>query len=200
MVSGLLAIVFIGVWTCFSLAATKIYYEPSIKNIVARDCSRCHSGASRNLMDYDNIKMYADSGMLATMIQGSMARFAGNDRGKILDWVNQGAPEKPEPVKVNFFNGFHGQGRGNFHRGQPYVLNVPKDKVTYENTIQYVFAKDCLRCHADRFRNLTTYENIDVYVKSGLLKSLVQRGGPMSRFAGKDGDLIISWINNGAPR
>jgi len=187
--------------TGFSLAAGKsVYYEPTIKNIIARDCSRCHSGPARNLMEYDNLKIYATSGMLATMVQGTMARFAGNDRDAILDWVSAGALEKPEPATVNFFNGIHRPGGGNWNRNQPYVPNVTADKMTYGNTIQYVLAKDCLRCHSDRFRNLTTYEDVNLYVKSGLLKTLVRRGGPMHRFAGKDYALIITWINNGAPK
>ena len=73
--------------------ARKIYYETNIKQIIRNDCGRCHSGATRNLMDYDNLKAYADSGMLATMVQGPMRRFAGNDFQAILDWIQQGAPE-----------------------------------------------------------------------------------------------------------
>ena len=186
----------------FSLAANgKAYYDPTIKAIIAHNCARCHSGPVRNLMDYDNLKMYADSGMLATMVQGSMARFAGNDRGTIIDWVNAGAPEKPGPAKVYFFNGFHGMGGGGSqNRNQPYVPDVPMDKINFTNTIQYVLAKDCLRCHSDKFRNLTTYENVNIYVKDGLLKTMVERGGPMRRFACGDAELIITWINNGAPR
>ena len=199
--SGIFLFVFFVFSTCFSLAANKkVYYEPTVKNIISRDCSRCHSGGVRNLMDYDNLKMYATSGMLATMVQGPMAQFAGNDRGDILDWVNAGAPEKPVPAKVNFFTGIHGPGAGHCPIDQPYVTNVPMDKMTYGNTIQYVLAKDCLRCHSDRFRNLTTYDNVYIYVKSGLLKTLVQPGGPMNRFAGKDDALILAWINNGAPK
>lgn len=186
----------------FSLAANgKVYYDPTIKSIIARKCARCHSGPARNLMDYDSLKMYADSGMLVTMVQGPMAGFAGNDRQTIIDWANAGAPEKPGPAKVNFFNRPHGMGRGGGrNRTQPYVPDVSMDKVTYTNTIQYVLAKDCLRCHSDKFRNLTTYENVNIYVKNGLLKMMVERGGPMRRFACGDAELIISWINNGAPK
>ncbi|HIJ57671.1 MAG TPA: hypothetical protein HPQ03_16320, partial [Deltaproteobacteria bacterium] len=55
------------------------YYEPTIKNIIAADCGRCHSGPTRNLMDYDSLKTYAGTGMLETMVQGPMRGFAGND-------------------------------------------------------------------------------------------------------------------------
>jgi len=203
VVSGGLLFFFLVFLTGFSLAANgKAYYDPTIKTIIAQDCARCHSGPVRNLMDYDSLKMYADSGMLATMVQGSMARFAGTDRQTIIDWANAGAPEKPEPgpAKVNFFNGFHGLGGGNQNRNQPYVTDVPMDKINYTNTIQYVLARDCLRCHSDKFRNLTTYENVNMYIKNGLLKTMMERGGPMRRFACGDAELIITWINNGAPR
>ncbi|MBF0112759.1 MAG: hypothetical protein HQK74_08510 [Desulfamplus sp.] len=183
-----------------TLAATKaVYYDPTIKDIINKDCARCHSGASRNLMDYDNLKMYADSGMLAAMVQGSMSRFAGNDAGTILDWINSGAQEKAGGgATVNFFSTMN-QPTG-CPSNQMFVPDVPIDKITYTNTIQYVFARDCLGCHSDKFRNLTTYENVKVYVDNGLLRSLVQRGGAMHRFAGPDAKLIILWVDKGAPR
>ena len=203
------------IFSCFRTGLTwaagnKIYYEPTIKNIITNDCGRCHSGPTRNLMDYDNLKAYADSGMLAAMVQGSMSRFAGNDRGTILEWVNAGALEKsgakkvnflnPGTKKINFFNGLHHPGGGLGGASQPYLPDVPVDGITYENTIQYVLAKDCLRCHSGHFRNLTTYDNVNIYVKNELLKTLVQRGGAMHRFALKDSRWIIAWINNGAPK
>ena len=40
----------------FAGAAAPVYYEPTIRDIVQKDCSRCHSGAMRNLMSYDAIK------------------------------------------------------------------------------------------------------------------------------------------------
>ncbi|MBF0234329.1 MAG: hypothetical protein HQK65_15015 [Desulfamplus sp.] len=179
-------------------ASTAVYYDPTIKNIINQDCGRCHSGPSRNLMDYDNLKAYADSGMLAAMVQGSMSRFAGNDASTILDWINSGAQEKPGGRAVNFFSTMN-QPAGCAPL-QMYVPNVPMDKITYSNTIQYVLARDCLGCHSDKFRNLTTYENVKIYVDNGLLKSLVQRGGPMHRFAGPDSRLIILWADKGGPR
>jgi len=182
-------------------AGKQVYYEPTIKNIITNNCGRCHSGPSRNLMDYDTLKAYADSGMLAAMVQGTMSRFAGNEQGTILDWINAGAPEKPGAKKVNFFTGIHGPGGGGGGGGgRPYSPNVPTKGITYENTIQYILAKDCLRCHSGHFRNLTTFKNVDIYVKNGLLKALVQRGGAMHRFALKDSKWIIGWINNGAPQ
>lgn len=75
-------------------AASNVYYEPTIRDIINRDCSSCHSGPSRNLMDYDNLNNYAQSGMLAAMVQGPMAGFAGADADTILAWVDAGAPEK----------------------------------------------------------------------------------------------------------
>ena len=74
-----------------------VYYSDTIKNIIARDCSRCHSGASRNLMDYDPLKAYAVSGRLRGMVSpgGPMSRYAGNDAQTIVDWIDQGSPEKP---------------------------------------------------------------------------------------------------------
>jgi hypothetical protein len=46
---------------------------------------------------------------------------------------------------------------------------------------------------------LTTYENLKVYVDNGLLQILVQRGGPMHRFAGPDSRKILGWVKDGAP-
>ncbi|MBF0376912.1 MAG: hypothetical protein HQK72_05470 [Desulfamplus sp.] len=179
-------------------ANAKVYYDPTIKDIINKDCARCHSGPSRNLMDYDNLKMYADSGMLAAMVQGSMSRFAGNDMGTILDWINSGSPEKQGAAPAGFFSTMN-QPTG-CPSNQMFVPDVPLDKITYTNTIQYVLARDCLGCHSDKFRNLTTYENVKIYVDNGLLRSLVQRGGPMHRFAGPDAKLIIMWVDKGAPR
>ena len=164
----------------------KTYYENTIKDIILADCARCHSGATRNLTDYDSLKMYADSGLLATMVQGPMRRFAGNDVQIILKWIQEGAPEKASVVPARF--------------GPPPVSGnpIPGGHVTYQNTIKNILAKDCLRCHSGHFRNLTTYENVKIYVDNGLLKSLVLPGGPMHRFAGRDTHQIISWINSGA--
>jgi hypothetical protein len=176
------------------VAAKKIYYSDTIKSIVTADCARCHSGAARNLMDYDSLKAYADSGVLAVMVQGPMAGFAGDDARTILAWIDGGALEQPAAVPAAF-----GKGPG---PGGP--CNAPGagkagSQVTYENTIKFILDKDCLRCHSGPFRNLTTYENLKVYVDNGLLQILVQRGGPMHRFAGPDSRKILGWVKDGAP-
>jgi len=182
-------------------AQNSIYYEPAVQNIIKKDCGRCHSGPTRNLMDYDNLKMYAQSGMLAAMVQGPMARFAGGDAQTILGWIHQGAPEKPQAQKAHFLGrpgracpspAGPGSGVQNIHLGL--------DGITYNNTVKYILKQDCLRCHSGRFRNLTTYANVKGYADSGLLESLVRLGGPMHRFAGPDSRLIIAWVHNGAPQ
>ena len=183
------------------VAAQNIYYEPTIKKIIMADCGRCHSGVSRNLMDYDNLKAYADSGMLGAMAQGMMRRFAGGDAQTILYWINSGAPEKPPGVQAHFLFGPDpaGPNRPGCPQGGA-TFGVPSEHITYNNTIKYILAGDCLRCHSGQFRNLTTYKNVKMYADNGLLKTLVGRGGPMHRFAGPDSRQIIAWVNNGAPR
>ena len=182
-------------------AAQKIYYEPTIKNIVRADCGRCHSVASRNLMDYDSLKTYASSGMLGAMVQGTMSRFAGGDTKTILSWIKSGAPEKPPGKQAHFF---FSPDQADPRRprcpqgGAP--AGVTAGNITYHNTIKYILAGDCLRCHSGQFRNLTTYKNVKMYADNGLLKTLVRLGGPMHRFAGPDSRQIIAWVNNGAPR
>jgi hypothetical protein len=178
-------------------AAAKVYYSDTIKDIILADCGRCHSGAVRNLMDYDSLKAYADSGVLGGMLQGPMAGFAGSDAQVILSWIDGGALEQPALSPVAFNRGQGGPGPGGPGGGP--VIVKPAGRVTYENSIKFIFAKDCLRCHAGPFRNLTTYDNIKAYVDSGLLKTLVQRGGPMNRFAGRDSRKIIRWVDDGAP-
>lgn len=178
-------------------AANKVYYSDTIKNIIMSDCSQCHSGPSRNLMDYDNLRAYAGSGILGAMVQGPMAGYAGNDAQTILDWIDLGAPEKASATTAAFANTPCPVGPGNPRGNGPGSGNV---QITYENTIQYVLAADCLRCHSAPFRNLTTYQNVKVYVDNGLLKTLVQPGGQMHRFAGPDTRLFLMWIKNGAPR
>ena len=170
--------------------ATAVYYEPTIKDIVTADCAQCHSGGARNLMDYDSLKMYADSGLLSAMVQGAMGPYAGADAQTIVTWADNGAPEKPAAMRVFFRSG-----------NCPPVADIPQGTdLTYTNGIRQVLAKDCLRCHSGPFRNLTTYKNVKIYVDNGLLKTLVSLGGPMHRFAGPDSRLIITWIENGAPQ
>lgn len=183
---------------------TGIFYESPIKQIIRADCGRCHSGPTRNLTDFDSLKAYAEGGLLQTMVQGPMRRFAGNDVGTIVKWIEAGAPEKPNAAAP-----------AGFFRKAP--VNTPPcpnpgttpgtdgavasqgTQPTYTGTIKDVLAKDCLRCHSEPFRNLTTYKNVKMYVDNGLLKTLLLPGGPMHRFAGPDTRLFIAWINNGAP-
>ncbi len=175
-----------------------VFYEPTVKQIVQQDCGRCHSGPTRYLMDYDSLKAYADSGLLATMVQGPMNRFAGNDAQPLLNWIDAGAREKPAAGQPAAFASpacpnpaVHGTGRG---------AGTGPEAITYRNTIAHILKQDCLRCHSGRFRNLTTYNEVKRYADNGLLKTLVQKGGPMHRFAGPDSRVIITWIDAGAPQ
>lgn len=183
--------------------ARKIYYENTIKGIIRADCGRCHSGPTRNLVEYDSLKAYADSGLLGAMVQGPMRRFAGNDVQVILKWIQDGAPEKPAAAsQVQFsqiprFNSPVCRGPGS--RAETPLTGVPNGQITYHNTIKHILAKDCLRCHSGPFRNLATYKNVKMYVANGLLKTLVLPGGPMHRFAGPDTRQILAWVNDGAP-
>jgi hypothetical protein len=179
-------------------AAIPVYYEPVIKNIVAKRCGRCHSASTRFLMDYDSLQFAAQSGILKTMIQGPMRRFAGNDTQTILSWIDNGAPEKPNAKQAGFFNNPGGPACQKSINSAPWI-SMPANQITYKNSIQYILAKDCLQCHSIPFRNLTTYSNVKIYVDNGLLKNLIQPGGPMHRFARQDSKYIIAWINNGAP-
>jgi len=193
-----------------NVAATKVYYENTIKNIINNDCARCHSGAVRNLMEYDQLKVYVDNQMLRSMISpgGPMSRFAGSDADIILSWIDNGALEKPNAAApATFMNfGFHpGPGTSpTINRGPqaraPFSANRPFDQITYSNTIKFVVAKDCLECHAGKFRNLTTYNSLKFYADSGLLLTLVRPGGEMHRFSGPDTCLFNAWINNGTPK
>lgn len=178
------------------VAAKKIYYSDTIKNIILADCARCHAGALRNLMDYDSLKSYADSGVLGVMVQGPMAGFAGGDAQTILDWIESGALEHPAPAPAAFGKGGPVAGGPNNAPG----VGKAGSQITYENKIKFILAENCLRCHSGPFRNLTTYENVKMYVNNGLLQALVQRGGPMHRFAGPASRKIMGWVKNGAPR
>ncbi len=180
-------------------AAQKIYFEPTVRDIIVRDCGRCHSGKSRNLTDWDHIRVFVDNGMLEAMLQGPMQRFAGPDADVILAWIKSGASENPPksgagatpaalvcpPTPQGAFQG----------RQQP-----APGSITYTNTIADILAKDCLRCHMGPFRKLTTYEEVKYYVDNGLLETLVMPGGPMHRFSGPDTRFFMMWIRDGAPR
>ncbi len=180
-------------------AAQKIYFEPTVRDIIVRDCGRCHSGKSRNLTDWDHIRVYVDNGMLEAMLQGPMQRFAGPDADVILAWIKSGASENPPksgggatPAALVCPTP---PGGGFQMRQQPMAGNI-----TYTNTIADVLNRDCLRCHLGPFRKLTTYEDVKFYVDNGLLETLVMTGGPMHRFAGPDTKFFMMWIRAGAPR
>ncbi len=186
-----------------TIASKKIYYENSIKTIIRRDCGRCHSGMARNLMEYDNVKAYIDSGLLTAMISpgGPMNGFAGNDADFILTWIHQGAKEKPAAsIQVGFKNQPSPNGCMISLGPAPFPVNVPMNKISYDNTIKYIIARDCLKCHSGTFRNLATYSNVKYYADNGLLRELVQLGGQMHRFSGPNSPYFITWIKNGAPR
>ncbi|VEN74098.1 Magnetosome protein Mad1 [Candidatus Desulfarcum epimagneticum] len=193
-----------------NLAAANVYYDNAVKSIIEKNCARCHSGPVRNLMDYDSLRAYADNGILKAMISpgGPMSRFAGNDAGVVLSWIDGGAPEKPPaPTPAAFWDfGFRpGPGAGrNIPCGpqgrKPFVTKLPLNKITYDNTIKFVVARDCLECHSGKFRNLTNYSALKFYVDNGLLQTLVSPGGEMHRFAGPDTRFFIAWMNNGAPK
>ncbi|MBI5481362.1 MAG: hypothetical protein HY906_21060 [Deltaproteobacteria bacterium] len=70
-------------------------YSGSVAEIVSRNCLRCHGGALRNLSTYQNIRSYAQSGLLGMMIQpgGPMSHFlAPAEAPQLLDWVDAGEP------------------------------------------------------------------------------------------------------------
>jgi mono/diheme cytochrome c family protein len=72
-----------------------ITYSNTVAQIVQSNCLRCHGGAIRNLSTYDNLKAYADNGLLMMMIQpgGPMSRFlSADDAHKIISWVKAGSP------------------------------------------------------------------------------------------------------------
>jgi len=186
-------------------AAGGVYYEPDIRDIIGNDCSPCHSGGARNLMDWDNVRAYVDSGMLAAMLQGPMAQYAGSDAGVILNWIDAGAPENPPragagPAPIAFGRPCPSPGGGPGGLGGPGGQGYPPQaNITYADPIEGLLAKDCLRCHLGPFRKMTTYGEVRMYVDNGLLEALVRPGGQMHRFAGPDARLFLAWIRAGAP-
>ncbi|WP_043601171.1 hypothetical protein [Solidesulfovibrio magneticus] len=196
----------------------KVYYESTIRDIIQKDCARCHSGATRNLTDWDSVRAFVDNGMLAAMVQGPMRRFAGADADVILAWIDAGAPENPPRIggAAAAFNqptrggqprqpgqpGQPGRGGGGGQFACPPGAGgqVAPGDLTYTGTIEGLMAQDCLRCHLGPFRKMTTYEDVKMYVDNGLLKTLVEPGGPMHRFAGPDTRVFLAWIDAGAPR
>ncbi len=70
-------------------------YSDSIRPILEKNCYRCHSGPMRNLTTYNNVKSYADNGLLPMMTQpgGPMSRFLSASEYHAIDnWVKNGSP------------------------------------------------------------------------------------------------------------
>jgi hypothetical protein len=202
-------------------AAMNVYYEPTIRDIIRKDCLRCHSGGPRNLRDWDSVRAYAQNGMLEAMVLGSMRRFANQDADIILQWLKNGAPENPPRTNANGLAVAAGvTAAGPLGRAAPGTNDQPglrqgrgagggfrggagpagMGEVTYTGVIQGMLAQDCLRCHLGPFRKMTTYEEVKMYVDSGLFETLVMPGGQMHRFAGPDAKVFLAWVNAGAPQ
>jgi hypothetical protein len=72
---------------------------------------------------------------------------------------------------------------------------------TYDGAVADIVQRNCLRCHGGALRNLSTYQNLQSYAKSGLLMMMIQPGGPMSHFlAPAEAQQIIDWVEAGQPR
>ena len=73
---------------------SNITYTNTIEGVIEISCARCHSGPLRNLMTYENVKVYVDNGLLAMLVRrgGPMNRFAMQDAPVIIDWAKNGAP------------------------------------------------------------------------------------------------------------
>ena len=211
-------------------AAMQVYYEPTIRDIIRKDCLRCHSGGTRNLRDWDSVRAYAQNGMLEAMVVGSMRRFADQDADIILQWLKNGAPENPprqgrgakvaaagQPLQEQAGltgPGMHqGQGGQGLHQGQgggPGMHQgqggqgggqaAPTGDLTYTGSIEGLLAQDCMRCHMGPFRKMTTYEDVKMYIDNGLFEALIVPGGQMHRFAGPDTKVFLAWVRAGAPR
>ena len=179
----------------FTSPGQGVYYEPDIRDIIRKDCARCHSGTLRNLMSWDSVRMYVDNGMLSAMIQGPMRQFSGPaDANTIQAWIDAGAPENQPRKKTE------AKPAAFAASGQVVAAAPSQASLTYTRDIQGLLAKDCLRCHQGPFRSLTTFEQVRTYANSGLLASMVQPGGLMNRFVGTDAQMVLTWIRAGAPR
>lgn len=69
--------------------------------------------------------------------------------------------------------------------------------VYYEPTIRDMVRKYCARCHSGNLRNLTSWDSVRAYVDNGMLAAMLQ--GPMRQFGGPDADVMLAWIEAGAP-
>ena len=69
-------------------------YSKDIQPIIEKNCLRCHGGPIRTLKTYDQVKAYADSGLLKMMTQpgGPMSRFLTAEESQRLSaWIDSGA-------------------------------------------------------------------------------------------------------------
>lgn len=73
---------------------SNVTYTNTIAGLIEVSCARCHSGPLRNLMTYENVKVYADNGLLPLLVKlgGPMNRFAGKNAQIFIDWAKNGAP------------------------------------------------------------------------------------------------------------
>jgi len=185
----------------FALAASGVYYEPDIRDIVRKDCARCHSGSLRNLMSWDSVRSYVDNGLLAAMLQGPMRQFAGPvDANAVLAWIEAGAPENP-PRRTGATTASTTAsttaaattaattGTEGAAAAQP---------LTYSGAVEPVLARDCLRCHLGPYRKMTTYEEVKALVDSGRFQTMLAPGGLMAPFAGNDAQTLLNWSKSGA--
>jgi len=70
-------------------------YTGTVQGIIQRNCLRCHSGPIRTLTTYDQVKAYADNGLLTMMTQpgGPMSKFlTSSESHQISAWVDAGSP------------------------------------------------------------------------------------------------------------
>ncbi|MBF0515211.1 MAG: hypothetical protein HQK81_14280 [Desulfovibrionaceae bacterium] len=190
-------------------AANQVYYEPTIRDIIRKDCGRCHTGGARSLTDWDSVRAAVDNGMLAAMLQGAMPRVGGGGGDILPGWIDAGAPENPPRFRGQATPAAFGTagpppdrpGKQGPPPGAPGMGREPgPGDITYSGSIEALLAKDCMRCHLGPFRKMTTYEEVKMYVDNGLLKTLVEPGGQMHRFAGPDTKIFLQWIKAGAPR
>ncbi len=75
--------------------AQTVTYTNTVQGIIHQNCLRCHGGPIRTLTTYDQVKAYADNGLLLMMTQpgGPMSRFlSAHESHQISAWIKAGAP------------------------------------------------------------------------------------------------------------